>query len=58
MNLNELLYSQEHIWAKIEGDIAWVGITDYAQKELGDVVFVELPEEGGRVIQNEAFGVI
>jgi glycine cleavage system H protein len=58
MNPKELHYSAEHTWAKVEGDTALVGITDYAQNELGDVVFVELPEEGGQVKQGEPFGVI
>ncbi len=58
MNPKELYYSQEHTWAKLDGDVAVVGITDYAQSELGDVVFVELPETGKEVKQGEAFGVI
>lgn len=58
MNPQDLLYSKEHTWAKVEGDTAVVGITDFAQSELGDVVFVELPEVGAQVKQGEAFGVI
>ena len=47
MNLpQELKYSDEHVWVKEEGDHIRVGITDFAQSELGDIVFVELPEEG------------
>lgn len=45
----ELKYSKEHEWIKIHGDIATVGITDYAQEQLTDVVFVELPEKGKQV---------
>jgi glycine cleavage system H protein len=41
-----LLYSKKHEWVKVEGDKAWVGITDFAQEELGEIVFVELPEVG------------
>ena len=53
-----LYYTKEHEWAAIEGDIATVGITDWAQGELGDVVFVELPEIGTEVEQNVPFGTI
>ncbi len=41
---NELKYSKEHEWVKVEGNVAIIGITEYAQSELGDIVFVELPE--------------
>ncbi|HFH6518936.1 biotin/lipoyl attachment domain-containing protein, partial [Staphylococcus aureus] len=41
---NELKYSKEHEWVKVEGNVATIGITEYAQSELGDIVFVELPE--------------
>ncbi len=52
MNIpEELHYTKEHEWARIEGDIAVVGITDYAQDKLGDIVFVELPEPGTEVTQ-------
>ncbi len=54
----DLKYTKEHEWIKIEGTIATVGITDYAQGELGDIVFVELPEIGKSVKQMEAFGTI
>jgi len=54
----ELLYTKEHEWVRIDGDIAEIGITDYAQGELGDIVFVELPEVGGEVKQMESFGTI
>ncbi len=45
----DLLYSREHEWVKFEGDIAIIGITDYAQDSLGDIVFFELPEPGTKV---------
>lgn len=51
-------YSKEHEWLKTEGDVAVVGITDYAQSELGDVVFVELPSVGDTVTQFQTFGVV
>lgn len=55
---DDLKYSKDHEWVKVKGDIATVGITDYAQSELGDVVFVELPEVGDRYAQNDSFGTI
>ena len=59
MNVPEgLRYTREHEWVKIEGNVAVIGITDYAQGELGDVVFVELPPIGKSVKQMEAFGTI
>ena len=54
----ELRYTREHEWARIEGKRARVGITHYAQDQLGDVVFVELPKVGARVTQMQAFGVV
>ena len=54
----ELKYTEDHEWAKIEGDVAIIGITDYAQGELGDVVFVELPEVGSTISKGETFGTI
>jgi glycine cleavage system H protein len=53
-----LKYTKEHEWVKVEGSIATIGITDYAQRELGDVVFVELPKIGTKVEQMKPFGVI
>ncbi len=58
MSEEELKYTKEHEWVRIEGDIATIGITDYAQGELGDVVFVELPEVGTSVTRTESFGTI
>jgi glycine cleavage system H protein len=54
----DLKYTKEHEWLKLEGDVAIMGITDYAQGELGDVVFVELPKTGTELQQMKAFGVI
>jgi glycine cleavage system H protein len=54
----DLLYSKEHEWLRVTGDTAEIGITDYAQGELGDIVFVELPEQGTEVKQMEPFGTI
>jgi len=53
-----LKYTKEHEWVKVEGNIATTGISDYAQRELGDVVFVELPKVGTKVEQMKPFGVI
>ena len=53
-----LRYTQEHEWVKIEGNKVRVGITDFAQNELGDIVFVELPEVGDTVTLNEPFGSV
>ncbi|OGP12954.1 MAG: glycine cleavage system protein H [Deltaproteobacteria bacterium GWA2_54_12] len=54
----DLKYTKEHEWVKVEGNIATVGITDYAQDSLGDVVYVELPQEGASVTKHEPFGVV
>lgn len=51
-------YTREHEWARLEGDRVRVGITHYAQEQLGDVVFVELPKVGARVRQMQPFGVV
>ena len=53
-----LKYTKDHEWIRLEGDTGIIGITDYAQGELGDVVFVELPKEGKKVKQSESFGTI
>lgn len=52
----ELKYSKSHEWVKMEGDVAVIGLTDFAQSELGDLVFVNLPEEGDEVEAGETFG--
>jgi glycine cleavage system H protein len=54
----ELRYTKEHEWAKLEGDKARVGITAFAQEQLGDVVFVELPKVGAKVTAMKTFGVV
>ncbi|MBS1261124.1 MAG: Glycine cleavage system H protein [Calditrichaeota bacterium] len=54
----ELKYSEEHEWVRVDGDNATIGITDYAQGELGDVVFLELPEPGEEFKQGDSFGSI
>lgn len=59
MNIpSELKYTTEHEWVKVDGKIATVGITEYAQGELGDVVFIELPSLGTKVKALQAFGTI
>ncbi len=54
----ELRYSEEHEWVKTEGEQLRIGITDFAQSELGDIVFVELPEVGDEVTADEPFGSV
>ena len=54
----DLKYTKDHEWVRFDGSEATVGITDYAQRQLGDVVFVELPEIGRQVTQGEPFGTI
>ncbi len=51
-------YTKDHEWIRVEGDFGWVGITDYAQGELGDVVFVELPKVGTKIVRGKSFGTI
>jgi glycine cleavage system H protein len=55
---NDIKYTKEHEWAKVEGKIVTVGITDHAQSSLGDIVFVELPKVGRELKQGETFGVV
>ena len=54
----DLKYSKEHAWVRVEGAEALVGITDHAQKELGDIVFVEAPKVGAALSQHKPFGVV
>lgn len=54
----DLLYTNEHEWVSVDGDVATIGITDYAQGELGDIVYVELPDVGSQTKQMESFGTI
>ena len=55
---NELKYSKEHEWVKVEGNVATIGITEYAQSELGDIVFVELPETDYEINEVDTFGSV
>ena len=55
---NDLKYTRDHEWVRVNGGEATVGITDFAQRQLGDVVFVELPEVGRKLSQGEVFGNI
>ncbi len=55
---SELRYMESHEWARRDGDVVRVGISDFAQDELGDVVFVELPDVGDDLTQGDAFGVV
>ena len=56
--MSTLKFTEEHEWIRLEGDVATVGISDYAQQQLGDVVFVELPEVGRQVAKGEAIAVV
>lgn len=59
MNIpQDLKYSKEHEWIRVEGNKGFIGITDFAQKALGDVIFVELPEVGRALAPGEVFGVV
>lgn len=51
----DLLYTETHEWARVDGDVVEIGLTDFAQSELGDLVFVNLPEEGDEVTAGESF---
>jgi glycine cleavage system H protein len=55
---DDLNYTKDHEWVRVEGDVAVVGITDYAQDSLGDVVYVELPKPGEEVTANDPFGSV
>jgi len=54
----DLLYSKEHEWVKVDGQVATIGITDYAQNSLGDIVYVELPKVGAKIAQFSSVGVV
>lgn len=59
MNIPEnVKYTKEHEWIRVEGDVAYVGITDYAQQQLGDIVFVDIPTVGETLEAGETFGTI
>lgn len=56
--LEDLYYSKDHVWVKVEGDKAYIGITDYAQDSLGDAEYIELPEVGTEFTAGDVLGVI
>ncbi len=56
--MSDLKYTKDHEWVRVEGDIATIGITDFAQKELGDIVFVEVETVGDELEQEDVFGTI
>ncbi|MCH8927178.1 MAG: glycine cleavage system protein GcvH [Candidatus Marinimicrobia bacterium] len=59
MNLpNDIKYTKEHEWTKIEGNVATIGVTDFAQSELGDIAWIEMPELGAETKKGEPFGTI
>jgi glycine cleavage system H protein len=59
MNFPEnLKYTKEHEWIRVEGNFGWIGITEYAQGELGDIVYVEMPAPGATLTQGKSFGTI
>ena len=55
---NDVKYTKEHEWIRLEGDVAYVGITDYAQEQLGDIVFVDIQTVGETLAADETFGTI
>ena len=59
MNFPEnLLYTKDHEWIRVEGDVCYIGITDFAQKELGDIVYVDIATKGKTVNQHDVFGTV
>jgi glycine cleavage system H protein len=55
---SDLRFTKSHEWIRVEGDVATIGVTDYAQSELGDITYLELPDIGGSVSGGEPFGVV
>ncbi len=55
---DDLLYTEKHEWVRISGEIGTIGLTDYAQSQLGDIVYLDLPSVGAKVKQMESFGVV
>ncbi len=55
---SDLRFTKTHEWVRLDGDVATIGITDHAQKELGDITYVELPEAGDAIAQNQPFGIV
>lgn len=56
--IKDLLYSESHEWVKVEGDVATIGVSDFAQSEMGDITYVDIPEEGDELSQGEDFGAL
>ena len=56
--VEDVLYTKDHEWAKVEGNIVTVGITDFAQRELGDIVYIEIESEGEDLEQEDVFGTV
>jgi glycine cleavage system H protein len=56
--LEGLLYSDSHEWVKVDGDIATIGVSDYAQKEMGDITYVDMPDPDDEVVKGEGFGAL
>jgi len=56
--LEGLKYSESHEWVKVEGNVAVIGVSDFAQKEMGDITYVDLPEVGDEVVAGEEFGAL
>ena len=56
--LDELLYSESHEWVKVDGNIAIIGVSDFAQAEMGDITYVDVPAEGDNVTKGEDFGAL
>jgi glycine cleavage system H protein len=54
----EIWYNENHLWASIENDHAYIGVSYYAQEELGDISYIELPEVGDKIVQGKSFGQI
>jgi glycine cleavage system H protein len=53
-----LLYSESHEWVKVDGDVAIIGVSDFAQSEMGDITYVDMPEEDDEVVKGEEFGAL
>ena len=56
--LEGLKYSESHEWVKVDGTVAFIGVSDFAQKEMGDITYVDIPEEGDEVVAGEEFGAL
>lgn len=55
---DNIKYTKEHEWIRVQGTHGWIGITDYAQSELGDIVYIEIPAVGTNIVQGKSFGTI